>query len=657
MTSPPGTEFKRSKYRLLGLVGQGQFGRVFCAVHRQTGKLVALKNLERQRFPTHKFLRELRILLSLQHPNIVTCQALEHTATGRYLVMDYCEGGTLRSLIAEETRLSLPQSLKLVADILAGLDHAHSRGIVHCDIKPENILLNVEPNGWIARVSDFGIARLNQEVANQDFGNTGSPAYMAPERFYGQYSLTSDLYSVGILLFELLTGYRPFAGTPADLMSAHLNRPVKIPDTVPDIWHPIIITALQKLSARRFRSAGEMLSALRSAAVVEGSGSWLDPQAIQLPLLIPTSSPPGSPLHAQREEVLRHPITALAVVQPVSQALQSSSMTSSPQSSVLALSSPTYLYRAGTKQVAFQIYEAGILADDHSHLSQNSHPSQREVWHPAPYKSTIQALIPRVQGCFVVTQRSLHLLPLGIEANPNLICQTVLESNVDYLAALDPRGRWMAALTIDAEAETGTLVFRTLPCLELPVTLAPHPVYVALKGCVLQSLQFLALDERHVVVMTQTPAKPHVSGKQSSLGTLIKVLTRRGNLVGTLSLPLQVGRVVPTLTPYQLLATDRQNPKSLLLIDLKPYRILRLGTQIEPEFVSVTVWGYILANSQGQILFLDREGRQIGYMLAPHRITAITSIGSYGLLVATWDGQQGCLHTIDLRQTDVELLF
>lgn len=137
-------ERQRSRYRQLGLIGQGQFGRVFCAVHRQTGQLVALKNLERERFPTHKFLRELRFLLTLQHENIVTCQALEHTATGRYLVMDYCEGGTLRSLLNEDHRLHPAQSLKLVADMLAGLEHAHSQGIVHCDIKPENILLSVE---------------------------------------------------------------------------------------------------------------------------------------------------------------------------------------------------------------------------------------------------------------------------------------------------------------------------------------------------------------------------------------------------------------------------------------------------------------------------------------------------------------------------------
>jgi serine/threonine-protein kinase len=259
----------RSNYRILELVGQGQFGRVFCAIHRQTGHLVALKELEHQRFPTHKFLRELRFLLSLQHPNIVTCQSLEYSQTGRYLVMDYCEGGTLRDLMQSESQLSLVQSLKLIADVLAGLEYAHSQGIVHCDIKPENILLSLDATGWIARISDFGVARLSQEIYSDYLDSTGSPAYMAPERFYGQYYPTSDLYAVGVLLFEMAVGHRPFSGLPGELMLAHLNQPVKIPDTVPFLLQSTISTALQKLPARRFASAAEMLRSIRLAAEVE----------------------------------------------------------------------------------------------------------------------------------------------------------------------------------------------------------------------------------------------------------------------------------------------------------------------------------------------------------------------------------------------------
>ncbi len=258
------SQLKRSKYRLLGLIGRGQFGRVYCAIHRQSGQLVALKALDHDRFSTHRFLRELRFLLSFQHPNIVGCKTLEHQQGLRYLVMDYCEGGSLRNLM-EQQRLHPALSVRLILDVLAGVDHAHSHNIVHCDLKPENILLTIKPNGWAARISDFGIAQMSQELANKEMGVTGSPAYMAPERFYGQNSASCDLYAIGILLFELLTGYRPFSGTPSELMSAHLNQPVLIPDQVPLSLRPIILTALQKLKARRFSSANQMAIALQLA--------------------------------------------------------------------------------------------------------------------------------------------------------------------------------------------------------------------------------------------------------------------------------------------------------------------------------------------------------------------------------------------------------
>jgi serine/threonine-protein kinase len=262
-------ELPSSKYQILRLVGQGQFGRVFCAVEQATGNLVALKELEHQRFPTKKFLRELRFLLSLEHPNIVNCHTIEHTQTGRYLVMDYCEGGSLRDLLDSEQKISLAQGLKLIADVLLGLEHAHSRSIVHCDLKPENVLLAKDGSRWEAKISDFGIAKLKEEVNKDSLGATGSPAYMAPERFYGQFSIASDLYAVGIMLFEIAVGNRPFSGLPGELMSSHLNETVKIPHTVPFLLRSTIATALQKLPQRRFASAAEMLKSVELAATVE----------------------------------------------------------------------------------------------------------------------------------------------------------------------------------------------------------------------------------------------------------------------------------------------------------------------------------------------------------------------------------------------------
>ena len=245
-----------SKYRILGLVGRGQFGKVLCARIRDTGKLVALKELENKRFPTSKLLRELRFLLTLQHENIVACSALVHHQNYRYLVMDYCEGGTLRDLMNYPKMLTVPQGFGLINDILLGLENAHAANVIHCDIKPENVLLKVTANGWLAKISDFGIARLSQEVESDS--NTGSPGYMAPERFYGQFSEGSDIYAVGIILYELLVGKRPFSGIPTDLMNAHLNQRVIIPDTLPRSLEAIISRSLEKLPKRRYASAREM---------------------------------------------------------------------------------------------------------------------------------------------------------------------------------------------------------------------------------------------------------------------------------------------------------------------------------------------------------------------------------------------------------------
>ena len=253
---------QRSNYRLLGLVGNGQFGRVYCGIHRKTGQLVAIKYLHRHSLPTHAFLRELHCLMSLAHSNIVACHAVEHADDGRRLVLEYCAGGTLRSHMLSP--LSLADILDLISDVLCGLAHAHQQGIVHCDIKPENILLSYSDGRWRAKISDFGIAKLVQDQPNpKGLGQTGSPAYMAPERFYCQYSPAADVYAVGITLFELLLGKRPFTGTPTALQSAHLNQLPKTEHLLEPL-KPLIAKALEKLPARRYASATEMLAELRA---------------------------------------------------------------------------------------------------------------------------------------------------------------------------------------------------------------------------------------------------------------------------------------------------------------------------------------------------------------------------------------------------------
>ena len=169
-------------------------------------------------------------------------------------------------------------SLNLVIHILSGLEHIHSRKIIHRDIKPENILLNQDTTGLIARVADFGMSKINYELSTEKQDDcAGSPAYMAPERFYGQYSPASDLYAVGVLLFELVVGLRPFSGLPGELLKAHINQAVVIPETVPFLLRSTINKAMQKLPSNRFSSATEMLKSMQLAAQVEDASSSIVP--------------------------------------------------------------------------------------------------------------------------------------------------------------------------------------------------------------------------------------------------------------------------------------------------------------------------------------------------------------------------------------------
>ncbi|UBF26571.1 serine/threonine protein kinase [Kovacikia minuta CCNUW1] len=651
-------ELKRSKYRLLGLVGQGQFGRVYCASHRRTGRLFALKELDKERFPTHKFLRELRFLLSLQHPNIVTCYALEHTRTGRYLVMDYCEGGTLRSLIDEDIRLHPAQSLKLIADILAGLAHAHDRGIIHCDIKPENILLSLHPEGWTARISDFGIARLSQEITKDGTGNTGSPAYMAPERFYGQHSYSSDLYAVGILLFELLVGYRPFSGPPAELMAAHLNQPVKLPNAIPVVLQTIILTALQKLPARRFRSALEMLTAIESVLQMELNfgADWANSQLIQ-----PTSNVTVYPFKVVHETILQAEVRQLVGMTEQNNIPRSRDSASSwidVQGNRSHLSSNPkgdLVYQVFKSRIGCQSYPEGIL-NRKSEFGQVGEASLTTVRLP----ETIQELVVRPQGCFAIAQRAVYLISNdlfspGVAQHGQKRLQHGIDSGAvpqhnvprliatlggEFFAAIAPGGQWMATAVL----EPGCLT----RCLRIWHGSDGQPISVS--HPLAHVFQLLALDSRHFATFSHTV---DLQSNACITGALVEVFTRRGKSVGTLNLPVPLRGAIAASIPHRLVAMEPGHQNSVLLVDLKPLRISRVGLEIAPVLLTAATWGYVLISEAGQILLLDKYGQGIGRMEGPPNPTAIAILDPHVLLVTTWKHGTGNFYTIDLRQLEI----
>jgi serine/threonine-protein kinase len=641
-------ELKCSKYRILGLVGQGQFGRVYCASHRKTGHLVALKELDRERFPTHKFLRELRFLLSLQHTHIVNCHALEHTPTGRYLVMDYCEGGTLRSLMEDEVHLHPAEGIKLVSQVLAGLSHAHARGIIHCDIKPENILLTLQANSWTAHISDFGIARLMRENSKDGTGNTGSPAYMAPERFYGQYSHSSDIYAVGILLFEILAGYRPFSGLPAELMSAHLNQPVKLPDTIPTELQGVILQALQKLPARRFRSAAEMAQALQTAAAQidwETREKWNA-------TLRPRFSMPLQEIKALQQEALQGEIGCLTVASPAI-----SPGTSGETFSHIEIddSSASDGRRSGT------IYRvSGSRVESHSYLpglEQGDIAGQGAIPVGAVrLPEAIQQLVLRPQGCFAITQRAVYLLSLdlfqpGVAQHgqrrlqqgggdygtaPHKVPQLVAQFKGDFTAAIAPSGRWMVTAALQSDKIASSL--RILPLTSLPVVRKlPQATAYLLNAVVVNSSHFVTFSH---TVEPQTSA--------CITGVSVTGYTRRGHCIGCLNLPIPLQRVLPAYHPYQMIALEPGQTSTLILLELKPLRISRIGIGIVPTLLASTPWGYVAIADDGEIVLLDQYGQRLGRMQGPPNPTAVALPNPQTLLIATWKNGQGTLTTFPL---------
>ncbi|NJN23190.1 MAG: serine/threonine-protein kinase [Acaryochloridaceae cyanobacterium RL_2_7] len=173
------------RYQMLEAIGSGQYGQVYKGLCLKTQEIVAIKELSMRAISTHHFIRELRTLSWNRHPNLVNLIGVEYSSEGRYLILEYCDQGTLRDSINDS--LSMQFKLQLIQDILRGLSSLHAHGICHCDLKPENILL-VQGGGRLhAKIADLGSAIRRDVFSNQKSlepqTHLGSPAYMAPERF------------------------------------------------------------------------------------------------------------------------------------------------------------------------------------------------------------------------------------------------------------------------------------------------------------------------------------------------------------------------------------------------------------------------------------------------------------------------------------------
>ncbi len=260
-------------YQVLAALGAGGVGRVYKVRHTITGRIEALKVLlpdyEQDVQQAERFLREVKVQANLSHPNIASVHNAFRYKGSLLMVMELVEGESLDKLVARG-RLPLAHALDLASQALSALAYAHSCGVVHRDVKPENLL--VTPSGTL-KVTDFGLAKTATDVRLTVTGATiGSLYYISPEQVNGVTDLDerADIYSMGVVLYELVTGRRPFEGAqPFHLMLAHVEQPPKPPaelePSLPPALNDVILRALQKRPEARFASAQELQSALDAA--------------------------------------------------------------------------------------------------------------------------------------------------------------------------------------------------------------------------------------------------------------------------------------------------------------------------------------------------------------------------------------------------------
>lgn len=257
-------------YRLLGRLGRGGMGEVWLA-EDPSGDKVAIKTLRAELADeTARFAREVEVLASLDHPGIVRClSGFEREGQVAYYAMEFVQGRDLAATLASQRKLAPPVAVDLTLRLLEALGAAHQAGVVHRDIKPGNVL--VGRNG-LPRLTDFGLARCLDATRLTSAGTIlGSPAYMSPEQANGEEAgPASDLYSIGVMLFELLTGRLPFvAPTPLGVLRMHADSPPpRLSSLVPDLPEPLVDTVarcLAKDPAERYPSAEELRFALEAA--------------------------------------------------------------------------------------------------------------------------------------------------------------------------------------------------------------------------------------------------------------------------------------------------------------------------------------------------------------------------------------------------------
>ncbi len=295
-----------NRYEVQELLGQGGMAQVYRARDRVLGRSVAIKILRAEYTSdaslVARFQREARAAANLVHPNIVAIYDVGQDGTQFFIVMEYITGSTLKEIIRQRAPLTVDFALKVTEQVCAALEYAHRHGVIHRDIKPQNILLSEDEE--VVKVADFGIAKsqIDPETTAERLA-MGTVKYVSPEQARGiEVVPQSDIYSLGVVLFEMLTAQQPFDGeTPVSIALAHAEAPPPRPRAInpylPPAVEGIILRALSKDPADRFASARELRQSLERYRLAGFEATGPLPQAAPaIPLQTPAR--PGRPLPA-----------------------------------------------------------------------------------------------------------------------------------------------------------------------------------------------------------------------------------------------------------------------------------------------------------------------------------------------------------------------
>jgi serine/threonine protein kinase len=267
-----GTKFGR--YELRRLIAQGGMSEVFLGYDRRVRRRVAVKVLYGSDEPfVRRFEREALAVGTLSHDHILPLYDFGEQRPWYYLVMPFVEGGTLRDYLCKRERLTLDEAGSLLEQIASALQYAHNHGVIHCDVKPSNILLRLDGHAYLV---DFGLAKAKVDADAHPHSGTGigTPEYMAPEQADGINDHRGDIYSLGIILYQMLTGHVPFtADSPMAVTLKHLQlpppRPSLINEDIPQDIEELILKALAKRPEERYQEISDFSSAYKQALLEE----------------------------------------------------------------------------------------------------------------------------------------------------------------------------------------------------------------------------------------------------------------------------------------------------------------------------------------------------------------------------------------------------